>query len=373
MRRFWVRLTFFLAPFALAFAVLTGGLVWLGESMPLAWVAAAQRADAALLYRPRFAPRDQPFKVISANQRGASVVALGSSRILQFRAGFLTRQPEAFYNAAGPGWTLDEVVNVFDALDPPPAVLLLALDPPWFNAAYDAPVIPRAHDDFTQLFVVNGAFLHDLLNGVPFDRPGFALADYAARRGAGHPALGLRAMRDGHAFRADGSELYGDFLVAGWLNMDAARETHRVWLRDGREMYTPGDAPDPAALAALDALLGRARARGVTVIGFLPSYMPSLWREYVSDARMGYVRALPAALEGVFSAHGFRVFDFSDGALLDTPDAEFFDGWHASERSNARLFAALVEALPDVLGAYADADALRAAADSAPNVWQVFP
>jgi len=370
-KRFWLRLALFTAPFAVALLLLTAGLVYMGESMPLVWVAAIQRDNPAVLYRPRFAPRDLPFKITSANARQAEIIALGSSRILQFRAGFFSRQPDAFYNAAAPGWTLDEVIEVFDALDPPPRVLLLAIDPPWFNADYHAPVIPPPDDDFSALFAVNAAFLKDLLNGVPFDRPGWSLDNYRSRQSQGVPALGLRAIRDGHGFRGDGSEQYGDFLVAGWLDMTAARETHHVWLRERREMYIPGESVDAAALAALNGLLGRARDRGVTVIGFLPSYMPSLWDAMHADARFGYVRALQGVLPTLFAEQGFAFYDFSDGAALDTPDADFFDGWHAGERGNARLLAAMAAAQPDVLGAYVDPAALRSMADAAPDAWRV--
>jgi hypothetical protein len=206
------------------------------------------------------------------------------------------------------------------------------------------------------------------------ERPGFSAGAYLQRRepGAGGLALGLRAIRDGHGFRGDGSEQYGDFLIAGWLYPPNTRDAQLVWMREGREMYVYGDTLSPSALAMLERLLSVAQARGITVIGFLPSYMPSLWDEMAARGNHTYMAALTPALRALFERYGYPFFDFSDGASVETTDEEFFDGWHASELSNLRLYLHMAEALPDVLGAYSDVAALRQIAASAANTWDVF-
>lgn len=370
--RFWLKLAIFVFPFAVVFLVLTGLMIYTGESMPLAWVAQMQMDDPAVLYRPRYGNRDQQFKIVSTNLRQPQIVALGSSRVLQFRAGFFDRQPDAFYNAAGPAWTLDTVIHVYDSFETAPRLLILAIDLPWFNPAYQPQPLPAPESDLQHAFEVDTGVLHDLLTGVSFDRPGFSLRDYLERRSGDYLALGLRAIRDGHGFRGDGSEQYGDFLVAHWLNPTDSRQIHAVWLRDGQEMYAFGEAFDPAALANLRHLLDAARARGTTVIGILPSYTPSIWAAMTADGQHRYIDSLIPALSGLFAEYDFPFFDFSDGASVDTPDDDFFDGWHASELGNLRLYLRMVEALPDLLDAYSDTDALRARADSAANTWDVF-
>lgn len=88
--------------------------------------------------------------------------------------------------------------------------------------------------------------------------------------------------------------------------------------------------------------------------------------------RHTYITALTPRLQALFDARGFVFFDFSDGASVDTRTWEFFDGWHASELSNLRLYLKMLEALPDVLGEYSDLTELRQISLQATNTWNVF-
>lgn len=374
-RRFWLKFSLFILPFALGFILVSAFTLYTGEALPLTLVAQAQQ-DGVTLYRPRYGNRDQQYKALMINERQPDVLAIGSSRILQFRADFFNRDPSAFYNAAAPAWRLEQIRAVLETVDSEalPEVLILAIDPPWFNAAYEGDTFPAPQSDASALIGANIALLSDVLRGVPLDRPNFEMMDYLEREIAGtnSPALGLRAIRDGHGFRDDGSELYGDFLIAGWLYAPNARDAHMAWMRDGQEMYVYGSSLNPVALAALDDLLAWASARDIIVIGFLPSYMPSLWNEMMTRGNHTYLEQLNPALETMFADYDFPFFDFSNGAWIGTPDEAFFDGWHASELGNLRLYLQMVDALPDLLGVYTDAAALRTVAASAENTWDVF-
>lgn len=374
--RFGAKLFVFLLPFALVFCVLTGVMLYLGESMPLSWIVAQQQA-ADILYRPKYGNRDQQFKTLSVNMRRPEVLALGSSRILQFRAGFFNRRPDAFYNAAAPAWTLPQVSNLLYGLDAQalPRVLILAVDPPWFNDAYEADEFPAPVSDIEHLLLVDRSILQDMISGEAFDRTGFENAAYFRREepgGSGVLALGMRAIRDGHGFRSDGSEQYGDFLIADWLWQLQQRENHLEMMRRGEQMYVYGETVSEASLDALSRLLDFAARNDISVIGFLPSYTPQLWERMIARGNHSYIEALTPRLRELFAAHDFPFFDFSDGASTGSSDDEFFDGWHASELSNLRLYLAMLEALPEILGEYSDVEMLTRIAASATNTWDVF-
>lgn len=373
----WRKLALFLLPFALSLLILTVVMVYLGESMPLPWVVAMQATDDNVLYRPQYGNRDQDFKWMSAAFRRPEVLAIGSSRILQFRAGFFTRNPDTFYNAAAPAWRLPQVAQLIYALPPEalPKLLVISIDPPWFNDAYEGDVFPASVADFDNMMLVNRSLIQDILKGRDFSRTGFDTAAYWSRTepgGSGGLALGLRAIRDGHGFRSDGSEQYGDFLIARWLGQDQQRAAHTQMMRRGEDMYVYGDTVSEVALADLAALLAYAEARGITVVGFLPSYAPTLWDEMTERGNHAYMTALTPRLQSLFDAHDFPFFDFSDGTSTDTRDDEFFDGWHASELSNLRLFVKMVEARPDLFSPYTDINALYDIAANATDTWAVF-
>ncbi|MCC6802261.1 MAG: hypothetical protein IT319_05205 [Anaerolineae bacterium] len=371
--RFTLKLAAFALPFAILYALLTGFLIYTGESMPLAMVAQMQLSDEPVLYRPRYGNRDLEFKTLSANLRQPEVLLTGSSRVLQFRAQFFNKAPRAFYNAGAPAWMLSDVLEFLDGLTYTPRVLIVGLDAPWFNDAYTSDPIPAPVDDLTHIITANRGFLQDVLNGESFD-----IGRYLARVEPGHGelALGLRAIRDGHGFRNDGSEQYGDFLVAHWLYPENERQRHLDYLREGADMYVYGDTVSSARWGELTELIRWCTDHNVTLIGFLPPYMPSLYEQMIEDGNHTYIQQLDAQLQALFDHYDFPYFNFSDGAALGATDDDFFDGWHASEQINLRLYERMFSMLraqqPGLLDAYTDPNFLAAVDASATDTFDVF-
>lgn len=372
--RFWLKLALYVFPFAVGFLALTGALVYIGESMPLRWVVWHQQRDD-VLFRYRYGNRDLDFKQLSVNVRQPEVLALGSSRILQFRSGFINRNPDVFYNAAGPAWRLPDVLDFMKGLDDDalPEILILSVDLPWFHEGYGAGTGFDDVNDFENLFLVNRSFIQDVLEGERFDRDDFDTSAYLQRLepGRGGLALGMRAIRDGHGFRSDGSEQYGDFLIAGWLWYEQQRQNHLDWMREGDEIYVFGDEFSEDRLNMLNDLLAFATERGIYVVGYLPPHMPSLWEEMEARGNHRFMDKLRDILPGVFEEYGYPFFDYSNGAWIGLTDDDFFDGWHVSELGNLRLYVHLLEFVPQ-LHAYSDREELLAIIDAANSTWEVF-
>jgi hypothetical protein len=185
-------------------------------------------------------------------------------------------------------------------------------------------------------------------------------------------ALGLRAIRDGHGFRNDGSEQYGDFFVAHYLYPENERARHLSLLENGQDMYVRGSTVSESVLQRLDQLLQYCNDHGIFVVGFLPSFMPTLYQEMIAGGHHSYVQRLPERLAPLFQRHGFAFFDFTDSETLQATDDDFIDGWHASERMNLRLYTEMARALPDVLGAYSDVQWLASMDATAQDTFNVF-
>lgn len=369
--RFGFRFALYILPFALPFFVFTGALVYIGESLPLALVAQMQNGDQPVLYRPRYGNRDLAYKDLMTETRQPEVLVLGSSRVLQMRSLLLHRNSRAFYNAAAPAWQLAELNTFLQGLDSTalPRILIVGLDHPWFNSAYSDTRIEAEYNDFQQIFRINRSIMQAVIDGTPFD-----VGRLIGRVEPGHGglALGIDAIMDGQGFRNDGSEQYGDFLVAHWLWPENERQRHIDLMRSGGDMYVWGDAVSAASLAEVETLLGFARAHNITVIGFLPPYMPTLYEEMRASGNFGYIDSLPPRLSDLFATYDAHFFDFSDGALLGANDGDFFDGWHGSELTFTRLYLRLLEALPDLLEPYSDPAHLADIIDNAGSTFDVF-
>jgi len=367
---FFRNLIIFLMPFVIAFLLLTSGLIYIGESMPLQIVAWMQQSDLPILFRPGFGNRDQQFKRISVDTQQPAVMVLGSSRVLQFRAHFLTQNPGAFYNAAAPAWQLPEIEQLLKTINHQPEIIVLGVDAPWFNDAYEGdPIIEPPSTMWERLFVVNRTFLQERLEGKEID-----IQQALARvepGGSGGIALGGRAIRDGHGFRNDGSEQYGDFLVAQHLWQPNMRGHHRGLFHDGEDMYVPGQIVSQESMQQMRDILAYAQEQDILLIGFMPPYMPSLWEAMRGDPRFAYIADLIPQLETLFAEFGYPFFDYSDGRLLGATDEDFFDGWHHSERIAAQLFINMARDVPQ-LAQYSDLDALQEIVNSASDTFRVF-
>jgi hypothetical protein len=372
MNRFLLKLVLYGLPFIVVVGGFAGALVYSGEAMPLSMVVALQSGDEPVLYRPQYGNRDLDFKLLSTETRKPEILAIGSSRVLQFRSMFFNRNTRAFYNAGAPAWSLDTVDDFLRQLDDSawPGILIIGLDHPWFNDAFVPDEFPESINDLENIVRVTASVLQEKITGqsdLDFDM-------LMARREPmyGGLALGIKAIRDGHGFRNDGSEQYGDFLVAHFLSQPIERDRHLYFLQNGEQMYVRGDHVSEAKLSQLENILQRCQEHGTYVIGFSPPFMPTLYEQMMADGQHGYVPEMIDRLRPLLESYGFAYFDFSNGAWLNANDEDFFDGWHASEMIHIVLYIRMLEALPGVLGPYSDGNFLYSAVANATDTFNVF-
>lgn len=367
MRHFWANLLVYLAPLLAVSLPVVALLIYTGEAMPLSMVVRAQLGSEPVLYRPRFGSRDMNYKLLATETRQPQVLVLGSSRVLQFRAGMFTG---AFYNAAAPAWTLNDVQAFLQQLHHNPALLILGVDQPWFNDAFEMPPLAKPSSDLSHLFETGISLLqHTLVFGEGLD-----INRLLARTEpkSGGLALGFRTIIAGHGFRNDGSEQYGDFLVARYLAPAIERQRHIDMMRGGQAMYARGTDVSAARLNQLAQVLALCQARGIFVVGFSPPFTPTLYDTMMAGGQHTYMQALTEPLNTMFSAYGFAYFDFSNGAWVGGQDTDFFDGWHGSELLNTLLLIRMLETRPALLQTYADGNLLYNAVSRAADTFDLY-
>lgn len=368
---FFFKIIAYTIPFAIPFLALTGSLVYVGESMPLEVVVQMQAGKEPVLFRVGYGNRDQDFKLMSVDYRKPQVMTIGSSRVLQFRGQFLNLQPDAFYNAAAPAWRLPEVRTLLFNMKHHPKVIILGIDYPWFDDAYQGdPIVEPPMNFWQRIFVVNRSYLQDLIAGKAFDMR--LMLSREEPGGSGGLALGKRAIIDGHGFRNDGSEQYGDFLVSHHLWQPNTRDIHMNLFEKGEDMYVPGDTVSATGMAEFREILDWAKSQDILLIGVLPPYMPSLWEKLSVSERHTYIPQVQSDLNKLFAEYEFPLFDFSNGADVGAMDEDFFDGWHSSEKIALQMYIDIAREVP-ALQPYSNLDALQQIADTAPDSFRVFP
>jgi hypothetical protein len=368
---FFLKIISYTLPFAIPFLLTTGSLIYVGESMPLEVVIQMQASDEPVLYRVGYGNRDQDYKLMSVEYRQPEVMMIGSSRVLQFRGQFLNNEPDVFYNAAAPAWRLPELRNLLFNMQHRPNVIIIGMDYPWFNDAYQGdPIVEPPANFWKRVFVVNRTYIQEVLAGEDFDLPLLFARDEPG--GSGGMALGQRAIIDGQGFRNDGSEQYGDFLVAQHLWQPNLRDKHLGLFENGEDMYVEGDTVSETEMNQMRAILDWAQAEDILIIGMLPPYMPSLWEQMIVSERHTYIPQAQMQLNELFAEYNFPLFDYSNGADVGATDEDFFDGWHSSERIALQVYINIVREVPE-LQPYSDLDALQEIVDTASDTFRVLP
>jgi hypothetical protein len=298
-------------------------------------------SDTLVLYGPSYSNPVKVFKMSGVRFRRPSVVVLGTSRVMQFRAQMFNA-PRRFYNAGGAVATVWELRPFLDAipLGQEPEVLIIGLDQYLFNANYAefevaTPAVELGWTDIVQ----NARWtVYDDYRDGKFDLAALF------RRKQGMERLGLNAIANNNGFRNDGSYYYGKFIAnpRGSGNEDIDFKTTLDRIRRGTSRFEYGSRVSPRAVDELAAFLNTCRERGIHVAAFLPPFAHEVYTRMMSlGEKYGYLRALPSALTPVLAAHGHTFFDFSDLQSLGAPDQETIDGFHAAERAHVRMLLAM--------------------------------
>lgn len=298
---------------------------------------------------------------------------LGSSRVLNFRSGFLDQNPDMFYNAGASGQRLREIEAFVDALTPEtaPDVLMIGLDQFWFNAAWDdqrepAPMnttdidfdrMMRATRRVLQDLARQNITLHQLMNPVS--------PVYGVR------AIGMDAILKGSGYLIDGSR-QTNVVQQSADRQQRPRNEDITALRNGQGHFTRGDTVSEEAMAQITRILDKAAALDIEVIGFTLPFMPTIYNAMQHDGVHSYLDKAVPQLQTLHEERGFMFFDFGDVSAF-SQDTELTDGVHASELLSLKLYMRMVEGAPDLLGAYSDLAALQALVDQAPNPHEVIP
>ena len=342
MRFFLTKLLAFFAPFAVIFGIPAFVLVVSGEGQSADEIARTHfegRPEA--LYGAAYTNPDARYKLASIALHEPELVTIGSSRVLEFDASLFVGGAKRFYNAGLLVERLYEIRRALRHLDGThPKRLIIGLDQWSFNASW-----PNAVDNPLYEREI-GAGAGDLLNGIQrsarFVWPDLASGNLDLRRVVLEASnIGVNARMRGNGFRRDGSMVYADRLRDPNAERDYEFRDTFDRIERGNRRFEFGAELDPNALQELQLLLGEARTAGFDVIAYLPPFAPSVQKRLESKGRHAYVSKILPAVEPLFRAAGYDVFDFTSCEALGCTDGEFIDGFHAGAKTDARLLIAM--------------------------------
>jgi hypothetical protein len=315
-----------------------------GELQTLEQIVAHQQATQAL-YGSALFEDDFRYKLELIRTRRPEIVALGSSRALQFRQEFF---PVSFVNAGRGMNSIPEGARFVDEMLAVhrPRLVILALDVWWLNANRTEPrTVQRDLVHIERLVSSFWSFVND--RKITTARTLRVILGEDSNPVSARHSIGIAALARGGGFRPDGSRDYG----ARYFGIDPTFDDRnfadaRYRVRSGSSLLNYGEDIDRGRLAALTQMVTRLKDAGVEVVAVLPPLAPTiigLIKEKPQQyAYMPQARAALASLP-------IKVYDFFESQSLQNSDCEFADGLHAGDITYQRMLLNMTDAEPSGL------------------------
>lgn len=261
-----------------------------------------------------------------------SIVALGSSRVLQFRDSMFTT---SFYNA---GYTIKKAADfqLFLHTIPKskyPDYLIIGLDQWMFNDVFDSYVETSKIDYWENSFSIypNKITCTNVTNDILIGKYSYKLF----LENNTIDKIGLNALTNNTGFINDGSMFYGN-QITKLLNNDTtaldynfSNTYNRIDL--GTSPFQFGKEVSKKAIVEIDKFLYYCKSNNIKVIAFLPPYADKVYQKMIKSEKYNYVLKIYNSLKPVFEKYNYEVYDYSNSKLCNSSDSANTDGFHGSE------------------------------------------
>lgn len=279
------------------------------------------------------------FKVIE--QKKPKVVAIGSSRVMQFRSNYFINKD--FYTMGGTSGSLIDAEKTFARIRKSytPEVVILGVDLWWLNPNFSHAsnlghldeIRESKYKKYFQLieFMKNNAEMRNML---------FHLDDIKELDAVGQrKTAGLSAAVKFEGYRlADGSYQYGSMLTADFkTSAELFADTHKR-LDDRKRRFEAADDIDYKEFTRLKELVRDMKETGCYVIVFLPPFPDEIYSRMSNHDEWRFLLAnFESSIKEYCAEEGVQFFDFSNVLWFGSNDDECLDGFHGSEVTYTKI------------------------------------
>ena len=305
-----------------------------------------------------------------------SVIALGSSRVLQFREEMFDAP---FYNA---GFTISSVSDYKPFLQSLPKtklpnVLIIGLDQWMFNSAWPDQSSSKEQSYWKNSFhfipslTILKLCLKDLFNG----KYSFKDLINKSTEKEKNLKIGINAIFNDTGLRNDGSMLYGS-QIKKLLQQDSTasdfefKDTFsRIEKGDRRFQY--GSVISTNFNDQLDELLEFCESNQIYVIAFLPPFANEVQSKIKENGNYTYMNEATEVARVHLKKYNFEFWDLSDLNLYGSNDKEVIDGFHGGELTYQKMLIYMLEHNSELLE-YTDSNRLKTDLQNQRNRYAVY-
>lgn len=282
-----------------------------------------QRKTPDSLFGLGYSDPTQYYKLANANYFQAPVIALGTSRVMQFKSLYFN---DCFYNCGGAvGGNYLEYKNFIENLSYKPEVIILGLDAWVFNDNWNSQI-----GDTTSFFeIVKPTFKKKTI--MMKIREDYKIKWTFWDLNSFTNNIGFNGIIKESGFLIDGSYYYGNVYRYPENQLDYKFTDTLNRIETGRSRFEWGNHIDPETLIQLEILLAYCKDNEIQVVGFLAPFAPTVYKAMEDSNNYEYLKEITPSCRELFFRYGFSFFDYMNPIQLKVTDDYFLDGFHGSD------------------------------------------
>lgn len=326
------------------------------------------------LYRSAFVDDIGFLKRGIAAKKKPDIIAMGSSRVWQFREGFF--KDASFYTMGEPMSSMDTMDKVFENIvrEYVPKIVIINVDWWWLNPNSSHHMRDNVFGEgrvVVERFYLYNSLYKEIINNSSVREqlihPELHLRDLIGNR----PTIGLWAATKSEGVRSDGSYQAGEVILHPKTTEEKFQNIYQK-IEDGEPRFEPADHIDEQELLKLTALIKKIQGRGSHVVVFLPPFPDAVYQSFMqSEGHRSFMIQFEQSVKNLCMEQGVSFFDFSNMAWIGAPDEEAIDGIHPGERTYGRI--ALQFANDEVLAPHINQKYIEECMHNSDSPLQIIP
>ena len=283
-----------------------------------------QRENHTVLIGLGYNEQTRYYKLVNANYYEADILALGTSRVMQFKDVFFEK---SFFNCGGAvAGNYNEYENFLKNLEYKPECILLGLDAWVFNDAWNQSC--GDYSSFGKIEKIDRS-KRVMLESIMAD---WKKGKWTFKNMNDYPDnIGFNGRIKDSGFMYDGSYYEGYLCRKPEEQEDYLFADTLARIETGTRRFEWGDNIDQDTLVQLENLLTYCADNDIEVIGFLAPFAPTVYMTMRDSGNYGYLEQIEPACEILFSKYCFEFYNYMDGSCLNVTNDYFLDGFHGSE------------------------------------------
>ncbi len=346
------RAALYLSPLVAAICGLEIMLWTTGDSWPARKVVARQFASASeIIYgRRNFANQLNVYKSEGIRQKRPAILITGSSRVMQIRDFMFHPVEELFYNAGGMLRDAYDVLALAEEISagdlPPPAVLIIGIDPWWIKEQDNTGAWLQRPDEVFSV-PAHVAALRRLIGKNLFNTPLLSSTTPFYER----EAIGSMAVQEGSGFRRDGSFQYSPRLFEQFVKNPTYidREEPPIIERviSMQDEFAAPAIVDTARVRMVIEGLVTLRMIGIEVYAFMPPFSLEVWQALEqSEPLDAWWRFYRFSFVELLEHFDIPVIPSAAPADFGLDETYMIDGCHPSEVFMGHVMRSIIQAAP---------------------------